>query len=426
MGHKVHPIGFRLGIIRPWQARWYADRDYKDSAAGGSAHREPISSSATPTRRSRRSTSSARPTASAHRSTPPSRASSSAGAAPTSRICAAALEKQTGKKVQVNILEVRNPDLVAVLVARNIAEQLERRVAFRRAMKLTVQRGMQAGAKGVSVAVAGRLGGAEMSRREWERRGQVPLQTLRADVDFGQAEAHTTYGVIGVKVWIFKGHCQAGADGRADSAPPSAARSARGAIATTGRAATARRPRRIGPAVGSVQKAADVAGSQSLPSGTALCRLVNGVNNVVNAAAREAPQSHRGRRKGMAMRGNEIAFGQYRAAGAGHLLDGEQPDRVGAPRDYALRAPRRQDLDQGLPGQAGHRRNRPRRAWARARARPTTGSPWSSQVASCSRLPACARTWLRRHCAWLGISCRSRQKSLPEHVPVPVTEEVAW
>ena len=131
------------------------------------------------------------------------------------------LEKQTGKKVQVNILEVRNPDLVAVLVARNIAEQLERRVAFRRAMKLTIQRTMQAGAKGIKVAVAGRLGGAEMSRREVDMRGQVPLQTLRADIDFGQAIARTQYGVIGVKVWIFRGLVKPGQMVEMTSTPPS-------------------------------------------------------------------------------------------------------------------------------------------------------------------------------------------------------------
>jgi small subunit ribosomal protein S3 len=115
------------------------------------------------------------------------------------------LEQRTGKKVKVNILEVRQPDVNAVLVARSIADQLEKRVSFRRAMKQSLQRGMDRGAKGIKVTVAGRLGGAEMSRRETDRRGRVPLQTLRADVEYGTAEALTTYGVIGVKVWIYKG-----------------------------------------------------------------------------------------------------------------------------------------------------------------------------------------------------------------------------
>jgi small subunit ribosomal protein S3 len=123
------------------------------------------------------------------------------------------------KRVAVNILEVRQPDLSAVLVARNIAEQLEKRVAFKRAMKLTVQRAMQAGAKGIRVDVAGRLGGAEMARREWERRGRVPLHTLRADIDFGTAIARTTYGTIGVKVWIYRGDVMPGQLRQADAVP---------------------------------------------------------------------------------------------------------------------------------------------------------------------------------------------------------------
>jgi small subunit ribosomal protein S3 len=220
MGHKVHPIGFRLGIIQPWQARWYADRDYKDllqedlriRAFIQSRHKNASIAQIDIER------SANRVTITIHTAKPGIIIGRSGANVEELR---RTLEKQTGKKVQVNILEVRNPDLVAVLVARNIAEQLERRVAFRRAMKLTVQRCMQAGAKGVRVAVAGRLGGAEMSRREWERRGQVPLQTLRANVDFGQAEARTTYGVIGVKVWIFKGIVKPGQMVEVSSAPPS-------------------------------------------------------------------------------------------------------------------------------------------------------------------------------------------------------------
>jgi small subunit ribosomal protein S3 len=115
------------------------------------------------------------------------------------------LEQRTGKKVKINIVEVRNPDVNARLVARNVADQLEKRVSFRRAMKQAIQRAMERGALGVKVTVAGRLGGSEMSRRESDRRGRVPSQTLRADIDYGTAEAVTTYGVIGVKVWIYRG-----------------------------------------------------------------------------------------------------------------------------------------------------------------------------------------------------------------------------
>ena len=220
MGHKVHPVGFRLGIIRPWQARWYADRDYKDLL------QEDLRLRAFITKRHANAAiaqididrSATRLTVTIHTAKPGIIIGRSGANVEELR---RTLERQTGKKVQVNILEVRNPDLVAVLVARNIAEQLERRVAFRRAMKLTVQRTMQSGAKGIRVAVAGRLGGAEMSRREWERRGQVPLQTLRADVDFGQAEARTTYGIIGVKVWIYRGIVKPGQMVEPTSAPPS-------------------------------------------------------------------------------------------------------------------------------------------------------------------------------------------------------------
>jgi len=112
---------------------------------------------------------------------------------------------KTGKKVRVNIHEIRQPELDAYLVARSIAEQLQRRVAFRRAMKQAVTRAMQRGAKGIKIVISGRLGGAEMSRREREVAGKVPLQTLRADIDFATAEALTTYGMIGIKVWIYKG-----------------------------------------------------------------------------------------------------------------------------------------------------------------------------------------------------------------------------
>ena len=115
------------------------------------------------------------------------------------------LEQRTGKKVKVNIQEVKQPDTNAVLVARSIADQLEKRISFRRALKQSIQRAMDRGAKGIKVTVSGRLGGSEMSRRESDRRGRVPLQTLRADVEYGTAEALTTYGVIGVKVWIYKG-----------------------------------------------------------------------------------------------------------------------------------------------------------------------------------------------------------------------------
>ena len=115
------------------------------------------------------------------------------------------LEREVGKKVRLNITEIRQPELNAYLVARSVAEQLEKRVAYRRAMKQSVAKAMRMGAKGIKVECGGRLAGAEMKRREWEREGRLPLQTLRADIDYGQAEAHTTFGRIGVKVWVYRG-----------------------------------------------------------------------------------------------------------------------------------------------------------------------------------------------------------------------------
>jgi len=222
VGQKVHPIGFRLGIIRPWQARWYADRDYKDRLQEDLRLRKYIL-----TRHANAAIAEIdidrdganRVTLTIHTAKPGIIIGRSGQNVEDLR---KTLEKMTNnKRVKIDILEVRNPDLVAILVARNIAEQLERRVAFRRAIKLTVQRTMQSGAKGIKVAIAGRLGGAEMSRREGERRGQVPLQTLRADIDFGIAEAHTTYGVIGVKVWIYRGMIKPGQMVEPTSSPPS-------------------------------------------------------------------------------------------------------------------------------------------------------------------------------------------------------------
>ena len=218
MGQKVHPVGFRLGINRTWQARWYAGRDYKTLLHEDLMLRELIFS------RHRNAGISMieieravnRVTVMIHTAKPGIVIGKSGANVDELRKL---LEQKTGKRVAVNILEIRQPDLSAVLVARNVAEQLEKRVAFKRAMKLTVQRAMQAGAKGIRINVAGRLGGAEMARREWERRGRVPLHTLRADIDFGTAVARTTYGVIGIKVWIYRGDVTPGQLRQTDAVP---------------------------------------------------------------------------------------------------------------------------------------------------------------------------------------------------------------
>lgn len=204
MGQKVNPNGFRLGIIKPWHARWYADKGYTELVHEDLAIRQLILS-----RHANAGVaeididrSANNVTVTIHTARPGIIIGKSGQNVEQLR---QALERETQKKVKVNIVEVRQPDVNATLVARNIADQLVKRISFRRAMKQALQRAMDRGAKGIKVTVAGRLGGAEMSRRETDRRGRVPLQTLRADVEYGTAEAITTYGVIGVKVWVYKG-----------------------------------------------------------------------------------------------------------------------------------------------------------------------------------------------------------------------------
>jgi len=205
VGQKVHPVGFRLGINKERQARWYADdRNFatllhEDLKIRGSILRR-LGDAGVPRVDIERSANQVGVTIHAAK---PGIVIGKGGAKVEE--LRKGLENATGKKVRITISEIRQPETNATLLAQSIAEQLERRVAFRRAMKQSVQRAMRFGAKGVRVQVAGRLGGAEMSRREWEREGRVPLHTIRADIDYGTAEAHTTYGLIGVKAWVYKG-----------------------------------------------------------------------------------------------------------------------------------------------------------------------------------------------------------------------------
>ena len=205
MGHKVHPTGFRVGVIYDWQSKWFAGKNYKDLLHEDIAIRRRIMDGRNIDAGISRvdiDRNANQLTITIHTAKPGIVIGRSGANVDQLRT---ELEKSTGKRVRVNINEIRQPELDAYLVARSIAEQLQRRVAFRRAIKQTVARTMARGAKGIKVAVAGRLGGSEMSRRESEKQGQIPLHTLRADIDFGLAEAHTTFGRIGVKVWIYKG-----------------------------------------------------------------------------------------------------------------------------------------------------------------------------------------------------------------------------
>jgi len=204
MGQKVNPIGLRLGINRTWDSRWFADDSYADLLHEDLAIRKYLRKRLQQAGVSRivieRPAKKARITIHTAR---PGVVIGKKGA--DIEKLRSALQSMTGSEVHLNIVEIRKPEVDAMLVAENIASQLERRVAFRRAMKRAVQSAMRLGANGIRINCGGRLGGAEIARTEWYREGRVPLHTLRADVDYGEATAKTTYGTCGVKVWVFKG-----------------------------------------------------------------------------------------------------------------------------------------------------------------------------------------------------------------------------
>ena len=204
MGHKVHPYGFRIGVIRSWKAKWYDDKHYLEALHDDLKLRKVIKTklregAVARVEMDRQGNDilvtifTARPGIVIGRG------------GQRAEELRSELEKTCGKKVKLSIKEVEQPETEAMLVARNIADSLERRVAFRRAMKQAAFKTRQAGAKGIKISCAGRLGGAEIARRETIHEGQLPLHTLSADIDYGFAEANTTMGNIGVKVWVYKG-----------------------------------------------------------------------------------------------------------------------------------------------------------------------------------------------------------------------------
>lgn len=204
MGQKVHPVGFRLGVIKTWESRWYSPRNYVKFLHEDVMIRREIKARfqhagvakveiERASNRVKITIATARPGIIIGRKGVEIEALRSH------------FERRTGKQVAVNIEEIKKADVVAQLVAENVANQLLRRIGFRRAMKRAVLQTMKAGALGIKIMASGRLGGAEMRRREWYREGRVPLHTLRADIDYGFTEAKTKYGQIGVKVWIFRG-----------------------------------------------------------------------------------------------------------------------------------------------------------------------------------------------------------------------------
>jgi small subunit ribosomal protein S3 len=206
VGQKVNPVGLRIGIIRDWESKWYADdKEFGNLLLEDLKIREFLKSKLKDSAVSRIEIERAanRVSVTIHTAKPGMVIGKGGAEVENLRVQIAKLTG--GKKVHINISEIKNPDLDAILVAESIAQQLERRISFRRAMKQAIQRTMRAGAKGIKTMVSGRLGGAEIARSEGYSEGTVPLHTLRADIDYGTAEAHTTYGRLGVKVWIYRG-----------------------------------------------------------------------------------------------------------------------------------------------------------------------------------------------------------------------------
>jgi small subunit ribosomal protein S3 len=206
LGHKVHPNGFRLGVYRPWEANWFAvDKDYTKLLHEDLEMRRVILKrlhNAGIAKIETERSSNAQMTVTIHTAKPGIVIGKGGASVDQLR---EDLEKRFGNRVRISIQEIKQPELDAQLVAENIASQIERRISYRRAMKQSILRTMRSGAQGIRIALGGRLRGSEMARREWDREGRVPLHTLRANIEFGRATAKTTFGMIGVKVWIYKG-----------------------------------------------------------------------------------------------------------------------------------------------------------------------------------------------------------------------------
>lgn len=204
MGQKIHPIGFRIGVIRDWESKWYADKEFPALLLEDAEIRKLVTNNLSQAGISRteieRQANKVRVTV--HAARPGIIIGRGGKGVDEFR---ENLERLTKKQVHVSVQEIRQPELDAYLVAESIAQQIEKRISYKRAMKQAVTRSMRFGAKGIKIRVAGRLGGAEMARVEIDKQGKVPLHTLRADIDYGFAEAKTTYGNIGIKVWIYKG-----------------------------------------------------------------------------------------------------------------------------------------------------------------------------------------------------------------------------
>lgn len=205
MGQKVNPVGLRIGIIRDWESKWFAGKDFGTLLIEDVKIREFLKNKLKDAAVSRIEIERAANRVNVTINTAKPGMVIGKGGSEVENLRNQLAKITNGKKVHINITEIKHADLDAILVAESIAQQLERRTSFRRALKQAIQRTMRSGAKGIKTSVSGRLGGAEIARTEGYSEGTVPLHTLRADIDYGTAEAHTTYGRIGVKVWIYRG-----------------------------------------------------------------------------------------------------------------------------------------------------------------------------------------------------------------------------
>jgi len=249
LGHKVHPYGFRIGIIKPWLAKWYADRDYATLLQEDMRIRELVAKQLANASVSQVEIERGinHVTVTVHTAKPGiviGKGGANVEALRTN------IGKLTNKKVKLEIKEILQPELDGMLLAQNVAGQLERRIAFRKAIKQSIQRTIKAGAKGVKIQVSGRLGGSEMSRTEWDKEGRIPLGTLRADISYGVVHAHTTYGRIGVKAWVYRGEQLGDRPGSARTEPRAPRRTAAPTRSrSTARAATDGAPAEAATAV---------------------------------------------------------------------------------------------------------------------------------------------------------------------------------
>ena len=312
MGRKVNPIGFRLGIVSDWESKWYRGAQLHRAAARGHAdpqadHGRAARGPASPGSSS--SASANKVDVTLHTSKPGIVIGKQGANVERIRQM---LEKAVGKKVHLKIEEIKVPEIDARLIAESIAEQIGRRVAYRRAMKHAVQQAMRRGAKGVKIRLGGRLGGAEMSRTVTEKDGRVPLHTLRADIDYGVVHAHTTYGRIGVKVWVYKRrrHAGAGAGDRGDADRRSGARSA----GRLGSAGGSRRDERGGAYRHVDAEADEVPQDDAGPDdGQGVPRLRRRLRRVRPAGARSRPGSPAARSRRPAARSRTISSAAARS-----------------------------------------------------------------------------------------------------------------